>query len=247
MELIKKNLDVKDAIGWYLMTTEMRHWTEEVVNDETGESEIVERSEPLYKKGEQINEIVRSLLEENGIKTVKVSNIPLLGSQEKYLNLWETILKTRTNKGDSKKSWYVTADSPSAAEESISDYYEINIEGSFEVVKVSKLEFGKVIKLYETERDEYEEDGKKKIKWYKCQIYAIVDDDGGESDSHNAGTRNILVQATTFENAIAAIKSVINQNEYESMYNTFKTLAEINIVDVFIPDENVSYYSNLDL
>ncbi len=46
---------------------------------------------------------------------------------------------------------------------------------------------------------------------------------------------------------MAAIKAVVTQNEFDSIYNTFKKLEELNIVDVFMPDENLVYYSDEDL
>ncbi|MDR0431182.1 MAG: DUF4494 family protein [Tannerellaceae bacterium] len=244
MELIKKTLDVSEAKGWYLMQKEKRYWTEDLIDEDTGNPTTVERSETLCGKGTLINEIIQSLLEENGIKTVKVSNIPLVGSQEKHLNLWETVLKVRSAKGDGRKSYYVTADCPADAEKFISEYFEVNIEATFELTKVNKLEYGKVIKMYETERDEYEKDGTKHVKWYKCQIYAMFDED---SDTGNTGTRNILVQATSLEKAIEAIKLVNGRSEYESIYNTFKLMQELTVVDVFIPDENVSFYSDNEI
>jgi hypothetical protein len=72
----------------------------------------------------------------------------------------------------------------------------------------------------------------------------MVDSD---SEDGNAGIKTILVQAKDFENAIAAVKSVLGRNEFECIYNTFKLLQEINIVEVFIPDEQVSYYSTGEL
>jgi Fe2+ or Zn2+ uptake regulation protein len=75
----------------------------------------------------------------------------------------------------------------------------------------------------------------------------MIDDDDDDGNSRSAGTKNVLVQASTFEKAIAAIKLVMNRSEYESIYNTIKLLQELNIVDVFIPDESVSYYSDSEL
>jgi hypothetical protein len=244
MELIKKTMNVADAKGWYLMQTERRYWMEDFVDEETNEVVSAERSEPICEKGTQLNDIFISLLEENGIKSVKVSNAPLLGTQEKNLNLWEAVLKVRSKKGDGKKSYFVSANCPADAEAFISEYFEVNIDAIFELVKVNKLEYGKVIKMYEIERDKYESGGTKHVKWYRCQIYAMFDED---SETGGAGTRNILVQSTSLEKAIEAIKLVNGRSEFESIYNTFKLMQELNIVDVFMPDEDVSFYSDDEL
>jgi hypothetical protein len=235
---------VSDAIGWYLTQDEKRDWTEDFADEETGEVVPVERSEIVCKKGVQINEITASLLRENGISTVNVSSIPILGNQQKIENIWETILKVKSKNGVRKKTYIVTAECPAAAEKFISEWIEINNEVTFEIVKINKLEYSKVIKIYDTQREEFETDGKHWIKWYKCQIFAMIDDN---TEDGSAGAKTILVQATDFENAIEAVKSVMNRDEFDSVYTTFKTLQELNIVEVFIPDEDVSYYSRLEL
>lgn len=246
MELLKKTLPVEEANGWYLMQSEKRYWTEDFIDEDTGDPTPIERSEVLCGKGTQINDIIKSLLIENDIKTVKVSNIPLLGTQEKSLNLWETSIKLLTGKGGSKKSYIVTADSPAAAEVFISEYLEVNLEAAFKLIKISEQDYNKVIKIYDSEREILEQN-KKRICWYKAQIYSMFDDGEDEGEGSSAGSRNILVQATSFDKAIAAIKAVMTQNEFDSIYNTFKKLEELNIVDVFMPDENLVYYSDDDL
>lgn len=246
MELQKKTLPVEESNGWYLMNTEYRYWDEDFIDEDTGDTTSIERKESVCGKGTLINDITKSLLIENGIKTVRVSNIPLLGSQEKRLNLWETTIKLLTGKGGSKKSYIVTADSPAAAEVFISEYLEVNLEAAFKLTKVNEQDYDKVIKMYDTDREELEQNNKR-INWYKGQIYSLFDDEDDEGESSSAGARNILVQATSFEKAIEAVKTVMTRNEYESIYNTFKKLEELNIVDVFMPDENLAYYSDKEI
>jgi Fe2+ or Zn2+ uptake regulation protein len=68
-----------------------------------------------------------------------------------------------------------------------------------------------------------------------------------DNDSKPAGTVNILVQAVSFEKAIAAVKTVMSRDEFDSIYSAMKLLQELSVVDVFIPDESVSYYSDNDI
>jgi hypothetical protein len=246
MDLIKKTMNVEDAKGWYLMTTEKRYWNEDFIDEGTNESTTVERCEPICEKGAQLNELLISLLKENGITTVRVSNIPMKGSQEKYMNLWETNLKVSEKGNKRKRNYIVTADSPAAAEVFISEYFEINIEAAFELIKVNQVEYNRVIKVYDTEREEYEASGTHIAKWYKCQLCSMIDDDEtGEATS--GSSRNILVLAFSFEKAIQAVKAVMGRDEYDAIFRTFKNVQELNIVDVFLPDEKVSYYSNEEL
>lgn len=246
MELLKRTLPVGEAIGWYLMQNEKRYWDEAEIDEDTGNQITVERSEILCGKGTQINEIIKSLLEENGIKTIRVSNIPLLGTQDKNLNLWETVIKVLTGKGGGKKSYIVTADSPAAAEVFISEYLEVNMEATFKLVKINEQDYNKVIKIYDTEREQLEQNNKR-VFWCKAQIYCMLDDGDEEGESTSGGTRNILVQATSFEKAMEAIKIVMNRNEYDTIYNTFKKMEELNVVDVFMADEKIAYYSDEEI
>jgi hypothetical protein len=39
----------------------------------------------------------------------------------------------------------------------------------------------------------------------------------------------------------------MGRDEYDEIYNAFKSMQELNIQEVFIPDEKVSYYSNHEL
>lgn len=245
MELQKKTLPVEEANGWYLMQTEKRDCEEVEIDEDTGNQITVNRQKTICGKGTQINEIMKSLLLENGITTVKVSNIPLLGEQDKKLNLWGTDIKILTGKGN-KKSYIVTADSPAAAEVFISEYLEVNLEATFKLIKINEQDYNKVIKIYDSEKEQLELN-KKRICWYKAQIYSLFDDGEDEGEGSSAGSRNVLVQATSFDKAMAAIKAVMTQNEFDSIYNTFKKIEELNIVDVFMPDENLVYYSDEDL
>lgn len=246
MEIIKKTLPVSEAEGWYLTQDECRVITEDFVDEETNEVVTTERAEVIIKKGVRLTQMDTSTLEENGITNVFVSNVPILSSQEKYLNLWETVLKTHSSEGDKKKSYIISADSPTSAEQGISEWMQLNFEGAFEVIKVGQVEYNRIIKMYETERDEYEIDGRHKVKWYKFQIYSVIDDEENETVRH-AGSKNILAQAKGFETAVKAVKAVMNRNEFDAAYNMFKTVQELSISEVFIPDENISYYSDNEI
>ncbi len=112
--------------------------------------------------------------------------------------------------------------------------------------RVNEQDYQKVIKIYDSEREELEA-SKKRVFWYKGQIYSMIDDEYEEGESSSAGARNILVQATSFEKAIEAVKAVMTRNEFESIYNTFKKLEELNVVDVFMPEENLAYYSDSEI
>ncbi|MDR1121794.1 MAG: DUF4494 family protein [Dysgonamonadaceae bacterium] len=246
MEILKRTLPVEDAQGWHLLQDEKKTWIEDSVDEETNEVVSAERTEVILRKGVKLTAIDISTLKENGITSVHVSNIPLKGNRQEHMNLWEATLKVGSRSGEKKKVYIVTAASPTAAETFISDYLEINVECTFEAVKVSKLEYSRVIKLYDTEREEYERDGKHHVRWYKSQIFSMIEDDE-EIETGSNDTKTVLVQATDFESALQSIKAVMGRNEYDERYNSFKAMQELNIEEVFIPDESVCYYSKEEL
>jgi hypothetical protein len=242
MELIKKTVNVEDAQGWYLLQNESKFWMEDFTDEDTNEVSSVERSAVILHKGCKLTAIDISTLKENGITTVRVSNVPILGNQEKYMNLWETSLNIREKGKRRKRSYIVTADSPAAAEAFISEYLEINVNADFELVKVNQMEYNRVIRVYDAEREAYEKSGKHKVKWYKCQVCATVEGETGEETE--GGSRNVLVLAFSLERAIRAVKAVFERDEFDSIYRKFKAVQELNIVDVFLPDEKAIYYSD---
>jgi hypothetical protein len=245
MELIKKTVKVEDARGWYLLQNESKFRMEDFLDEDTNEVSSVERSEVILYRGCKLTAIDISTLKENGITTVRVSNLPVLGSQEKYMNLWETSLTFREKGKRRKRSYIVTADSPAAAETFISEYLEINVNADFELVKVNQTEYNRVIKVYDADIEAYGEIGKHKVKWYKCQVCATIEGETGEETE--GGSRNVLVLALSLERAIRAVKAVFERDEFDSIYRKFKTVQELNIVDVFLPDEKAIYYSDKEI
>ena len=80
MEIVKKTLSVEDAKGWCLLQNELKVWNETFIDEATGDSSTVERSEVILSKGCKLTEIDIATLKINGILSVLVSNIPLKGN-----------------------------------------------------------------------------------------------------------------------------------------------------------------------
>lgn len=238
--MIKKTCSVSEAIGWYLTQDANRSCVEDVLNEETGVVTQEERQEKVCWRGAQVDELTASMLTSNGIETVSVSNICLIGEQVTSLNLWEATMRVHSKVSSRKECYIVTADSPAAAEAFISSYLEVNVDVRFELIKVSKLNYGRVIKIYDAEIEKLTG----KPGWYKVQVFSSIDgDDGGEKEN----SRTALVQAISLERAVDAVKTVMGRNEFDGAFTLFKLVQEQNIVDVFTPDENVNYYSNEEL
>jgi hypothetical protein len=245
MEIIKKTLPVEEAKGWYLLQNEVKTWTEDVADEETGDVTPTERSEVLMRMGCELTALDVSTLKENGVTEVRVSSMPLKGIKEERVNLWEATLRVRGAAGAKKRAYIVFAESPTAAEAYISGYMEQNVECKFEVVKVAKLEYSRVIKMYESEREEYEASKKHFARWHKAQVASLAEDSAGAEIESASVT--LLVQATSFDEAVMATRATLSADEYTSMFSEFKAVQELAIFDVFLPDEEAIPYSRYDL
>ena len=110
------------------------------------------------------NAVIENIKEQIVLLTDELSVNDFIGrvflSDFGHIGNSKEVAKNMMAKGEKKKTYIVTAESPTAAETFISDYLEVNVECTFEAVKISKLNYDKVIKLYETEREEYESSGK---------------------------------------------------------------------------------------
>ncbi|MDR1562289.1 MAG: DUF4494 domain-containing protein [Dysgonamonadaceae bacterium] len=246
--VIKKTLPVEEANGWYLLQTVYKTWTEDFVDDKTGEVVSVERNETILHRDCKITDIDIATLKENGITSVYVSDTQIKGRKYERMNLWEASLNLTLiiahKQCKKKKTYIVTAESPTDAEKFISDYLETNVDCAFEVLKVSKIKYNTVSKLYDTEREEYEADGNS-LKWYKAQLVATTENEDGKIEVYS--TKNILVQAKDFETALKAIKVTKRKNRYDVEHRHFKSIQELKVEKVFVPDKAVVFYSNNEL
>jgi hypothetical protein len=223
-EVVRKLVDVENAVGLYLAENALRVWKEDFVDGDSGEVVNIERNEIIIGRGALVTRIDVSTLRENGIKQVLVTDIPLTASNVHKTGLWDVKVKVSTPAGKMKAWNYIaTGETPKEVELFMVAFLETNVSGVFEIVKISVLEIDSVIKIYDRE---ISEDAKE--KWYKV-TYDLIEN-----------KFFIIVQARKLTDAI----EIVGQ-KLENIANGYDLIEvkELNIVDVFIPDTRVTFYS----
>jgi len=145
-KIIKAVLPVGEAVGKYLVNDEKRRWTEDFVDKVSGKVVSLDRYETICERGTQVNDIIVSLLEENGIKNIEVSSVCLVGRQRKGCVCWKVDVKFETltlpngNVLDNKtRSFIVPADHPEEAEKKCVGFIEQTYKSTFAIKKISEI------------------------------------------------------------------------------------------------------------
>jgi len=140
----------KEMLGKFLAKRVIKGWTEDFVDDGTGEVVTIERNEVLFDRGmlldkESISKI-QFYLEAGDIQNVEVSNQRRLGYiiQNNHLFPWTAIIRS----GKKKKRFLLYADSAEMVIEVIKDYVELNFQESFYICQIK--DFGSCIILKDT-------------------------------------------------------------------------------------------------
>jgi len=241
MELIKELKKVDDANGWYLAESVITSRIENYKNPINGEITELQRYDTILNKGILLSEIDISVLKENNVENVLVSNIMIKSDQIKRMNLWETVLNVRYKVEDKEKkqSFIVTSNSPTHAEYFIVRHFEKNIESGFEVIKVNQLSYQRVIKLGNEDVEKFLKKGNSylKLKWYNVKVESV----------DKMFKLNVLVYAKSFVDALNCSKILIKNQKMQETYTVFTEIKELKIVDAFIPDSAVFFYTQDEL
>ena len=139
-EIIKKKMKVSDAEGWYIAEPVRIMIEESIVDETTREFRKVERFQIISNVGERLNAINISLIAENGVEEVTVSNKMITGQQEQYPSLYQVTAEHFDIRGTYISANYVMGKgSPLECEEMFKEWAEVNIQGQFKVKKIVPL------------------------------------------------------------------------------------------------------------
>lgn len=158
----------KNARGKYLSKNALKTWQEDFIDEDTGEVVSIERNEVIVRRGALLDDLTISLLSENGITDIEVSEIKRLGSWDNSRRKYEVVASVpRQFHGKTKKvkEVYLTHEySAAEAEARVVDELEKSCEGEFKIFKVAVSNIDRIILG----------DGD---KWYKAVIkYSDLDD-----------------------------------------------------------------------
>lgn len=195
-EIIICTSEPSEMIGKYTAERVVRGWTEEFVDEDTGDIVPIERKEVIMDRGTFLeNEKISTImfhLQSGDLEHVKLSNQKREGVFviDGHSQIWSTVIEV----GKKKVKLLLYANSFETATDIIKDYVELNYSG---YCKLSQLkEFGHYTVIEEAiTKDTPDSDKEKKL--YKMEIN--INSDG------YVYSNNFLIFATDVESAKTAI------------------------------------------
>lgn len=170
-ELIVTTSKPEEMLGKYTAERVLRSWTEDFVDEDTGDVVTIERNEVIMDKGVYLeNERISTIrfhLQSGDIKEIKVSNQRREGTivSDGNLQVWSAVISI----GKKKVKLLLYADSFETATAIIKDYVELNYSGYCTITQLK--EFGWYIVIEETLSNNDPESDKVK-KLYKMEVNA---------------------------------------------------------------------------
>lgn len=134
--------DPKKMLGRFLVNKVCRKWTETFIDEATGETVQVERSEFLFDKGTLITQDnlakIRFYMAEGAFDEVEVSNQQRNSFEMQCSYLYPYMAKVQVK--DKKMNVLLYATGVENAIEIMKDYIELNFEGMFKILMVKEYD-----------------------------------------------------------------------------------------------------------
>lgn len=134
--------DPKKMLGRFLVNKVCRKWTETFIDEATGETVPVERSEILFEKGTLITQDnlakIRFYMAEGAFDEVEVSNQQRCSFEMQCSYLYPYMAKVQVK--DKKMNVLLYATGVENAIEIMKDYIELNFEGKFKILMVKEYD-----------------------------------------------------------------------------------------------------------
>ena len=134
--------DPKRMLGRYLVNRLCRTWTETFIDEDTGDTVPIERSELLFDKGTLITQDnlvnIRVYMAEGSVNEIEVSNQRRACFEMLNARLYPYVAQVTI--GDKRKKVLLYATGVENAVTIIKDYVELNFEGMFSISMVKEFE-----------------------------------------------------------------------------------------------------------
>lgn len=138
--------DPREMLDMYLAKDVCKRWTEDFVDEDTGEVVTVKRTERIFLRGEHIDQDllakIRFSMEADGIESVSVSDQCRKATE--YASS-RTLYTAQAVVGDKKQRFLLFATSVSQATEILKDYIELSYAADFELTAVKKEDYNIVL------------------------------------------------------------------------------------------------------
>lgn len=134
--------DPRKMLNMYLAKRVLKTWTEDFVDEDTGEVVSIERNEVLFERGDLVDQDrlaqIRFFMEAGDIKEVEVSNQKRIAHEEKNTYLHPYIAQVEIK--DKKHKFLFYASTIDAALLILKDYIELNYSYGFTVVMMKEFD-----------------------------------------------------------------------------------------------------------
>lgn len=134
--------DPKKMINKYIVSTVLKTWTEDFIDEDTGEVVSIERNEVLFPRGTFIDPDVLARIQfsmqADGIKEVEVSNQKRMAFENKNTHLfpWTVVAEI----GDKKYKFLMYASSMMNMLDIMNDYIELNFTYGYTIVQAKEMD-----------------------------------------------------------------------------------------------------------
>lgn len=232
-EIIISTVDPTEMVGKYLAKPVMRGWTEDFVDEDTGEVVTIERNEIICAVGTYLdNDVIPQIIfhiEAGDVKEVVTSNQKREARfvRNNFSHVWSVTVQV----GKKKVKLLLYANSVDMALEVAKDYVELNYSGLCHTLQVK--EFGSYIMIEDTLKkdDENENESDSGKKFYKIEAKVIQDD--------NAHYHNFIVLSTDVDASMIVINNWLSKALYDKENNTLTDFTTVIESAVVIPCNHI--------
>ena len=226
-EIIKEVSDISEMSGMFLSNTLLRKWNEDFVDEDTGETASIEKSEVILEKGTLLDSDAISqinfFLQSKEISSVSISN------QQRECHLVKSTPSVWVSKiklNGKPKNIYLYADSLMSATNICIDYVEQKFSGNFKIISLKELDYSTLISL------EHEHETDDKVIYYQTEVEVTYHNEEPEKQT-------FIINASNAEKAKSKIIDYISiLNSQKNNTDTFtvtiisaKTISCDNIVE----------------
>lgn len=240
-----KDLEAVDKnVFRYTAEPVVRKYTEDTIDEATGEVVTIEHYEPIYQRGielspDNFSEIL-FYLQSDVIQEVRLSNVQRLGTivSGMRFRLWTVKVD-----GQRKLKMLLRADNALLAYEVAKDYIELNYVCTFSIEGIKTFADCIVI---EPEKDEGKRNISAERRWYKVDTEALQQDPGAEPV--HLSSAQFVVFAENVESAKVIIDRYIAEWNAKNERNINNVVTRTNAAsviscDVVVPAEFCMAYT----
>lgn len=242
--------DPKKMLNMYLAKRVLKTWTEDFVDESTGEVVSIERNEVLFERGTLIDQDtlaqIRFSMEADGIKEVEVSNQKRIAFENENKCLYPYIAQAQID--DKKYKFLLYATGLENVIVILKDYIELNYQSGFTLtmakefdsciiltdnLKERKIDSVSEEYLDETDSNDTEEESKpNEKKFYQIETKVTFDDE-------EERTQTFVVHTFNVDRAMMLISHWLKNKEEEYEKHAKEKGYEYEKKDIHVSIESV--------